>query len=356
MTAGIVGAGIMGQLLAFGLVNAGWEVTLFDPEVHNNCSQAAAGLLAPVTELEKNPALIYQLGIAALQTHWPCILKCLPQRVFFRQEGSLVVAHPRDRAEWMNFSRHIIHQLSGVSVYELITSDELKKREPQLARFPEAYYFPEEGQLDNQHCLAILSDYLNSRIHKIRSEVTTLEPGKIACHDHIYRFTWVFDCRGLKAKSRFSDLRGIRGELIWLHAPEVNITRPARLLHPRYRIYLVPRPQQIYLIGASELESEDYTPISVRSTLELLSAVCVLQPSFAEARILKTVTHCRPALASQLPRIKYTQGFIAINGLYRHGFLIAPTLMKEVLAFLQQGPSARCYPQIWENSNDYNPG
>jgi len=48
MTAGIVGAGIMGQLMAFGLVNAGWEVTLFDPEMHNNCSQAAAGLLAPL--------------------------------------------------------------------------------------------------------------------------------------------------------------------------------------------------------------------------------------------------------------------------------------------------------------------
>lgn len=48
MRAGIVGAGIMGRLLAFALHNAGWQVSLFDRSNENmNCSTSAAGLLTP---------------------------------------------------------------------------------------------------------------------------------------------------------------------------------------------------------------------------------------------------------------------------------------------------------------------
>ena len=131
-----------------------------------------------------------------------------------------------------------------------------------------------------------------------------------------------------------------------MHAPEVSITRPIRFIHPRYSLYLVPRPNHHYLIGASEIHVEDYSAISVRSTLELLTAAYYLHPGFAEARIVKMVTQCRPSLANYLPRIKYTQGFIAINGLYRHGFLIAPALVVDILNWLKT--NSKMYDDLWE--------
>lgn len=163
-----------------------------------------------------------------------------------------------------------------------------------------------------------------------------------------YQFDWVFDCRGLGAQSVFSDLRPVRGELIALHAPDVHLNRPIRLLHPRYSLYIVPRPGDIYLIGASEIEAEDYSPISVRTTLELLTAAYYVHPGFIEARLINTVTHCRPTLSTHLPRIQYEDGLVSINGLYRHGYLIAPALAEEVLRGINTQCQRLDYPTIWE--------
>jgi glycine oxidase len=118
-------------------------------------------------------------------------------------------------------------------------------------------------------------------------------------------------------------------------------------MHPRYGLYIVPRPDQIYLIGATEIESEDFSEISVQSILELLTAAYAVNSKFAEARILKTVTQCRPTLTDRRPQIKYTDGLIALNGLYRHGFLIAPSLAHEVMQWFAPSRFLR-YPTLWE--------
>jgi glycine oxidase len=155
-----------------------------------------------------------------------------------------------------------------------------------------------------------------------------------------YSFDWVIDTRGLGAKPQWSELRGVRGELIWLQAPEVNISRLVRLMHPRYRLYLVPRMKDnLYVIGATQIESDDTGPITLRSSLELLSAVYSLHPGFAEARVLESKTNCRPALNNNLPRIEYQPGLVKVNGLYRHGFLLAPSMAQEVLQWLEHQES-----------------
>ncbi len=144
-------------------------------------------------------------------------------------------------------------------------------------------------------------------------------------------FDWVYDARGLGAQEDVKDLRGVRGEVFWLEAPEVKITRPTRMLHPRYKIYIVPRPNDRYIIGATEIESEDMSPMSVRSSLELLSAVFSMHSGFAEARIIKCTTNCRPTLKDNLPNIEYHDRLTRINGLYRHGYLLAPAVVEEAL-------------------------
>jgi glycine oxidase len=103
------------------------------------------------------------------------------------------------------------------------------------------------------------------------------------------------------------------------------------MLHPRYKIYIVPRANNRYVIGATEIESEDKSDVSVRSSLELLSAVYSMHTGFAEARIVRMLTNCRPTLKDNLPKVEQGEKLTRINGLYRHGYLLAPAIVEKAL-------------------------
>jgi glycine oxidase len=201
-------------------------------------------------------------------------------------------------------------------------------------------FLPREGQLDNRQLLTALLEALQQLDVKLHWH-TACEPDDLADHG----FDWVIDCRGLGAKSSWSNthnpLRGVRGEVIRVHAPEVKLQRPTRLIHPRYPIYIAPKENDLYVIGATEIESEDLSPVSVRSSMELLSAAYSVHSGFAEARILESATQCRPTLKNNLPEICVPRaGIMQINGLYRHGYLIAPAVMDAAQELLHETGSA----------------
>src|SRR5665811_958391 len=104
----------------------------------------------------------------------------------------------------------------------------------------------------------------------------------------------IVDCRGLAAKDALPTLRGVRGERIVVRAPEIDIKRPVRLLHPRFPLYLVPWGDGLFMVGATAIEREDAGPVTLRSALELLSAAYVLDPAFGEAEILALGAGVRP--------------------------------------------------------------
>jgi glycine oxidase len=72
----------------------------------------------------------------------------------------------------------------------------------------------------------------------------------------------------------------------------------------------------------------------VRSTVELLAAAASVLPELAEARVVHTEVNLRPALPDNLPRLEQQDGLIRINGLYRHGWLIAPALVEQAISTL----------------------
>ena len=130
-------------------------------------------------------------------------------------------------------------------------------------------------------------------------------------------------------------LRGVRGEVIWLHALGVRLQRPVRLLHPRHRVYIVPRPGDLLVVGASEIESEDRSPVSLRSAVELMAAAHSALPELAEGRIVHMEANLRPALPDNAPLTHIEPGLLRINGLFRHGWLLAPALVQDALRNLQ---------------------
>jgi glycine oxidase len=116
-----------------------------------------------------------------------------------------------------------------------------------------------------------------------------------------------------------------------------------RLLHPRYPVYIIPRAEGRLVVGATSVESDDHSNVSVRGALELLTSAYSVLPALAEARILEFNTQVRPALPDNAPAIHVDRQRKAlyINGLYRHGFLLTPTIVEEALALLSlQKPSA----------------
>ncbi len=336
MNIGIAGVGLVGRVLALNLLKCGHTVTLFDEDTaygDKAAGMTAAGMLAVFAELESAESVIFDHGNRSIAL-WPDLLEQVGIADAYQQEGSIITAHPQDYNELDHFIETLKYKVPEASEIKLLDREALTQLEPDLEQHSKAFFIPQEGQVDAQRFMKASSDYLLSHPNVLwqeESKVTDVSNGSISVENEVKSFDWVFDTRGLGAQEDMDDLRGVRGEVFWLDAPEVNITRPTRMLHPRYKIYIVPRPNNRYVIGATEIESEDKSPMSVRSSLELLSAVYSMHSGFAEARIVNMLTNCRPSLRDNLPKIEHGNKMTRINGLYRHGYLLAPAVVEEAL-------------------------
>ncbi|TIS72415.1 MAG: FAD-dependent oxidoreductase, partial [Mesorhizobium sp.] len=97
------------------------------------------------------------------------------------------------------------------------------------------------------------------------------------------------------ARDLVPELRGVRGEMLLLRSPEITLSRPVRLLHPRIPVYVVPRGDGLYMLGATMVETDGEGPVTARSVMELLNAAYSLHPTFGEAEIVETAAGVRPA-------------------------------------------------------------
>ena len=334
---GIAGAGLAGRLLAWRLTLAGCKVSLFDAKHRDDltsASQTAAAMLSPLAELAVSDDVVFELGQRSLAL-WPQWLVQLTTPVYFRQDGTLVVAHAQDGASLEHFSRLLHHKLPDASKaqVQVLDSAALAQYEPTLAgRFNGGLFLAGEGQLANDQLMAALAielDFLGVQWHEGKA-VEGIEQKAIVCADQKHGVDIAVDARGVGSKSALPGMRGVRGEVLRVECKGVTLKRPVRLMHPRYQLYVAPRPNGEFVVGATELESEDTGPVTVRSVLELGSSLHSLHPAFGEARVLRMSAALRPALDDHRPRVEQRGGVWHINGLYRHGYLCAPALVNDL--------------------------
>ena len=332
MHIGIAGAGLLGRLLAWRLARLGHHVSVFDPapdvDARGAAGWTAAGMLSPLAELECADAQLATLGLRSLPL-WARIVAQLPTPVDLRRDGSLLLAHAGDSGSAQRLLAQIAARAPAGHALERLSLAQLRSLEPAVHRVAHAWLLHGEGQIHTvqaMRSLAQAASEAGARWFWSR-EVSEVTARRIDAE----RFDHVFDVRGLGARPAVAGLRGVRGEIVWLHAPGVALRRPLRLLHPRSRVYLVPRPGDIVVVGASEIESEDRSPISVRTLLGLLSAAHSVIPELAEARLVHSETNLRPALPDNLPLLHVEPGLTRINGLFRHGWMIAPALVDDAL-------------------------
>src|SRR6478736_145172 len=279
----VIGAGIAGAWQALLFAQAGHAVTLHersDGAMTQSTSYWAGGMLAPYCEAETSEPLISRLGIRSLEL-WR---EHVPDTPF---NGSLVVAHPRDRADFERFARL-------TTGHKRVDANALSELEPSLeGRFRDALFYADEGHVEPRRVLPELHARFTAAGGTLKFNSDASADGT----DGV-----VIDCRGVFARDRQNELRG----------------------------------GNRFMLGATSIEAED-NGVSVRSALELLGAAYAVHPAFAEARIVEFGSGLRPAFPDNLPRIAIDKHKIAVNGLYRHGFLLAPALAELTLGYVQRG-------------------
>ncbi len=374
MRIGIAGGGLAGRLGAWRLACAGHDVAVFDPAdgpmrgavrfagpgvsaddpaVAPAAGWTAAGMLSPIAELETADAEVFALGLRSLDL-WQQYAAQLPGPIGLSRAGSLMLAYGSDAGAARRVVDALTARAPAAHRPAAITLDRLKALEPDIHGPALAWELAGEGQVDTVLAMRALADAgaaRGVRFHwRMRArpgdgwiDVEPVAAGASDTYDTYnaagtaatgrHHFDHVIDTRGVGARPDLP-VRGVRGEVFWLHAPGVQLGRPLRLLHPRYRVYMVPRDGDRVVIGASEIESEDRSAPSLRTTVELLAAAHSVIPALAEARVIRQDVNLRPAMPDNLPVISRGAASTAINGLFRHGWLIAPALLEKALGAL----------------------
>jgi len=307
------GAGVSGLVTALLLAECGAAVTLAEQgeRVGSGASWKAGGMLAPWCEAESAPHEILEQAGETIDW-W---LAHAPDAV---RHGSLVLAPARDATELDRFARR-------TTGHEWLDRAAIATLEPDLAgRFGRALFFPREAHLDPRLALPALARQLTGLGGRILLGTDAAADG----------FDRIVDCRGFAARGELAGLRGVRGEMLLLRCAELRLSRPVRLLHPRFPVYLVPRADHLFMLGATMVESEQTGGVTARAMMELLGAAYALHPAFAEAEIVETGAGLRPSFADNMPRVQEDGGVISVNGMHRHGFLLAPVLARSVAARL----------------------
>lgn len=288
-------------------------ITLYDPNGLNalNASWMAGGMLAPYSEIEHMDMRWVEAGLDSIERWRKTPLDC-----GFVQFGSLLISHPEDQHTLERFAAHLPQDKTN----ERRAPQDLEPALPDT--FKSGVYLPEEAHIEPRRAIAALSAYIADKATIIQKSV---EP------EHIEADT-IIDCRGLGANTQ--KLRGVKGEIAIVRNPDFSLDRPVRLMHPRYPLYIVPRPDNVFMIGATIIESDKDEHVSLRSSMELLSALYSLHPSFGEAQIIELNAGIRPAYPDNLPRIEINDHIIRANGLFRHGFLFSPLMAGAIADYI----------------------
>ncbi|MCF2858492.1 FAD-dependent oxidoreductase [Pseudoalteromonas sp. SMS1] len=311
MNIAIIGAGVAGLTCATEFVARGAKVTIYEkgPSIGEQaCSWWAGGMLAPWCEGETAESSVVKLGQHA-KSWW----KTHTAQV--QENGTLVFALDRDLSELRTFAKR-------TTDYQSVGAQEIAQLEPDLGeRFSQGLFFPEEAHIDPRKSILSLFDQLVSAgvIFKFNCEV---EPGTLS------GFECVVDCTGLAAQDAIPELRGVKGEMLLLRSRDVTLQRSIRLLHPRIPLYVVPRGNGLFMVGATMIENTERTRVSARSVFEMLGSAFALHPAFSEAEIVEIGVDARPAYLNNLPKVNWRGKVLTVNGMYRHGFLLAPVMAR----------------------------
>lgn len=307
----VVGAGPMGLVTALMCARAGLKVAIYERQSDFSASPAwnGTGVLAPDSEADAADATIVDLGRRSIEL-WPTLAAGLTVN------GALVLGNRRTPTALDDYSSFVLN-------YDWVDEERIAFLEPSLAGvYSRGMFFAQAAHADPRILFNSLKDVLEAGGIRIRFDwVGTIES---------LQAERIVDTRGLGARDRFPELRAVTAEMAMVRSHKIELNRPVRLLHNRHSLYVTPRGQGVYVIGATTVD-DDRGGVSVRSAGELMMHAVSLLPAFADAEVLELRSGMMPVLMNGVPKVVVGDRVIAVNGLFRYGWMVAPAIAEDLL-------------------------
>lgn len=340
-TAVVVGAGIIGLTTAWELVQAGWEVTLCDPTPMMGASRAAAGMLAPISEVTWDQPTLYPLMVESGR-RWPLLAARIEEAVghpvgYLAAETLVCAGDTADRQVLADLTE-LQHEL-GMEI-EAITPSTARRFEPALGPgVVGAMRIPSDHQVDPRLFMAALVELLTPRATLLRLTVDGLlrDSGRVVGvrlgDGSELRSDEVLVTAGLDAGTLDGlpadlhlPLRPVWGDVLRLRIPErlqPLLTRTVRGIVHGLPVYLVPRADGTMVIGATSREDDRVGP-SAGGLYQLLRDAQRLMPGVLECEVYEVMARPRPGTPDDVPLVgRLGPGLTVSTGYFRHGILLA---------------------------------
>ncbi len=335
MRVAVIGAGIIGQSIAFDLCRRGVEVVLLDHQELGTASRVAGGMLTPSAEVLGLDRILSQVAVESCRMHqefyqelWAGSCELSP----YRRDGTLLIALHRNH--WAELEQVKTRLAEFGLQSETLLRKELLELEPLITpRNVGGLYFPKEYQVDPRKLIGLLENYLSHHpactviqaqalglvynrdsLRGVRHSLGTLEADQvIACSG-----AWTSHYLPEELKI---PLRPVKGQSLLLRGQQL-LNRVLR----SPEVYLVPRRDGYIYLGASSEEVGFDSKLRAGAILELLHQAWSILPGLAEHELVEQWVGLRPSLTDHLPVIGSTalEGLWLATGYYRHGIMLAP--------------------------------
>jgi glycine oxidase len=354
----VVGGGVIGLAVAWRAAGHGLAVTVVDPDPGGGSSWAAAGMLAPVTEVHYGEEALLRLNLASAQL-WPAFaaeLEAAPGggRIGYRRSGTLLVAAEEgDRA--LAADLHAFQRELGLEA-QWLTARRARELEPGLAPgIRAALWAPGDHQVDNRLLLSALRDAAEAAgARTTRATVTAVDTagGRVTGVRLADGADVAAPCVVVAAGCGSSAIAGIpecaplpvrpvKGQILRLRGPAGApvLGRIVRGVVHGSSIYLVPREDGGMVVGATMEERGFDTTVTAGALYELLRDAHRVVPAVTELVLDEATARLRPGSPDNAPMVGAggVDGLVVATGHYRNGVLLAPITADAVVGLITGG-------------------
>ncbi|WP_377272038.1 glycine oxidase ThiO [Peterkaempfera sp. SMS 1(5)a] len=354
----VVGGGIIGLAVAWRTAQRGLSVAVLDPDPGHGAAQVAAGMLAPVTELQYGEEPLLRLGMAS-NARYADFAAELEQAsglpTGYRACGTLAVAlDSDDRTELQEL--YAFHQRLGLTS-RWLTGREARRLEPMLAPSVRGgLQVEDDHQVDGRRVgAALLEACRRAGVELVRARAGRLTveqdraTGAVAEDGRQLTADQVVVAAGSHShllpglpEGVLPPVRPVKGQVLRLRIPPVYapfLSRNIRAVVRGCHIYLVPRADGELVVGATMEELGHDTTVTAGGVYELLRDAHELIPGITELPLVETSAGLRPGSPDNAPLLGPTglDGLVAATGHFRNGVLLAPVTGDLVAEYLAAG-------------------
>jgi glycine oxidase len=350
----VVGAGAIGAAVAWRCAQRSLRVALADPAPQSGAWQAAAGMLAPITELHYGEGALLELSLASLAAYPAFVTElseCIGLPTGFRESGTVSVAW--DAADLA--ALHDLHAFGarfGLTA-ELLTGRELRALEPALAPgLPGGMHAPGDHQVDPRMLhtalraagtaagVAELAGPTRVVVEHDRAAGIVVADRRFAAGTVVVAAgAWSRGLDGLPDDAR-PPVRPVKGQTLRLQLPgEPRLQHVVRGSVRGAPVYLVPRADGRIVVGASVEEVGFDVQPRAGAVYELLRDAQSIFPELGEAVLEEVSTGLRPGSPDNAPIIGPSglDGLIHATGHYRNGILLTPVTADAIAELVATG-------------------